>query len=173
MANSYDLLYLYNKIKGWHYEGKLRKVFPFSVKSQMSKISRTKTPAVVHSPSLEVFNHSAEDRAAGRVQKESCIGCLSERGDKVLWILRRRLRYEDIYVLNWRECSSGVFRVLSAISHLSVKKHLKPGHCVFPERWWWLEVLLLFLFSCTKSSEEFVINSYNCVLILFQPFITF
>ena len=109
--------------------------------------------------------------------------CLGDQDDRILEMectSSPQIHQKYPYILNnshgiLTECwqKTRVFRVLSAISHLSVKKHLKPGHCVFPERWWWLEVLLLFLFSCTKSSEEFVINSYNCVLILFQPFITF
>ena len=130
---------------------------------------------MVYSPSLEVFNHSSEDQVAGKVQKESCTGCVSETGDKVLWIWRRRQRYENIYVLNWCECSSGVFRVLSTTTHLSVKKHLKARTLCFS---WendgdWKSYCWLFLFRYTRSSEEFVINSYNCVLILFQPFVTF
>ena len=97
------------------------------------KFQKLLTPKVVHSPSQEVFNHSADDQVAGMVQKASCTGWVLESGNKVLWILRLTLGYDDIYILNGCECSSGVFRTSSTITHLCAKRHLKARMLCFPE----------------------------------------
>lgn len=107
------------------------------------------------------------------VQEASCTGYVLESGNKVLWILRLTLGYDNIYILNWCECSSGVFRMSSTITHLCVKRHLKARTLCFPEGVMGTGNLSADCFcSATQKAQESVTTSYNCVPILSQPFIT-
>lgn len=131
---------------------------------------------MVYSPSLEVFNHSSEDQVAGKVQKESCTRvCVRNRRQSSLNLEAETKIWEHL-------CSELMWMLFRGFQ--SVVYHITPLCKKAPEgqdtlcfSWEndgdWKSYCWLFLFRYTKSSEEFVINSYNCVLILFQPFVTF
>lgn len=77
-------------------------------------------------------------------------------GNGDLWILRLTWRYSNLDILNWCECSSGVFIMLATLSHLSVKRHLKArrlclskGNDRYWGSWCWL-----FLSGCMKSAKK-------------------
>ena len=150
------ILILYYKIKGWRHKGKLRKGFPFGVNSQMFEISRIDyPPKVVHSPSQEVFTCGSGDQTARMIQRYPVLGVL-KTGNGDLWILRLTWRYSNLDILNWCECSSGVFIMLATLSHLSVKRHLKArrlclskGNDRYWGSWCWL-----FLSGCMKSAKK-------------------